>query len=217
MLTTRSASMLAEVSKRMTIWRPPRFRPVRYWRLPSPVNSRALRPVVSSADSRSRFTSSSSAWMSAFSRSRSVLSLLSCRREAINASYSLICSVTRVARPRASTICRSTSSRALRSRTSPASPSLISSSSRLTSESRSRFSSRDWTSMEWSMIRNTSTTAPKPQDMMSRKLRLKVVKPRLRLAMVVYAWVLTRISRASVPSGRRRRSPLATTSLSLAV
>jgi hypothetical protein len=37
------------------------------------------------------------------------------------------------------------------------------------------------------MIRKTSTTAPKPQDMMSRKLRLKVVKPRLRLAMLSLA------------------------------
>ena len=34
------------------------------------------------------------------------------------------------------------------------------------------------------MIRKTSTTAPKPQDIMSRKDRLKVVKPRfLRRAM----------------------------------
>jgi len=32
------------------------------------------------------------------------------------------------------------------------------------------------------MIRNTSITAPKPQDIMSRKLRLKVVKARFFLA-----------------------------------
>ncbi|CAI8413078.1 MAG: Uncharacterised protein [Halieaceae bacterium] len=32
------------------------------------------------------------------------------------------------------------------------------------------------------MIRNTSTTAPNPQDMMSRKLRLNVEDCRLRLA-----------------------------------
>jgi hypothetical protein len=35
------------------------------------------------------------------------------------------------------------------------------------------------------MIRYTRITAPKPQDMMSRKLRLKVVNSRFFLAMAV--------------------------------
>ena len=37
--------------------------------------------------------------------------------------------------------------------------------------------------MEWSIIRKTSITAPKPQDMTSRKLRLKTVNLRFCLAM----------------------------------
>jgi hypothetical protein len=53
MLTSLSASMLADTSRRMAMLRPPRFRPVRYWRLPSPTKLRALLPLSSSAAWRS--------------------------------------------------------------------------------------------------------------------------------------------------------------------
>ena len=44
------------------------------------------------------------------------------------------------------------------------------------------------------MIRNTSTTAPNPQDMMSRKLRLNVEDSRLRLATIQGSTVMKRTS-----------------------
>ena len=174
-LTMVSSSMLPEISSRINMRLPPCLRPVRYSRFPSPTRRRVSSPV-SLISSCSCFFCSSSFLILSFSRSSSTVSVLSDSWSARDR-VSWIFSMMRRAMPCATTSSSSISEMVLRVLARLFLPSRISSSSSMTSAVSSRVSTGTGTlvSTLCLMMRNNSTTEPKPQDMMSRNDRLKGV------------------------------------------
>ena len=175
-LTILSSSMLAERSTRISVRVPPSFSPVRYWRSPSPLNSRTRLPVSSSSASSasSRLTSSSRLLMSdckastrsIFARVSSSYSASSLRSSSIRR---MICAIL----PSASSVSSSRSCLVLRASTRFLRPSRISTSSLRVSAIRSvGFGSVSSLTCALMIMKNRMT-APKPQLMQSRKDRLK--------------------------------------------
>src|SRR5210317_245766 len=186
-LTIVSSSMLAERSTRISVRLPPSLSPVRYWRSPSPLNSRILAPWFSSSalSASRRLTSSSSDLMSLCSFSiRSILASVSSSYSASSSRNSFISAMISAILPSAVCFSSSRVSIVFFASTMFLRPSSISTSRRLVSAINSVGSSSVDSLTCALIIMNNRITAPKPQLMQSRNDMLKTSNGRRLRAIV---------------------------------